>query len=340
MNKQTKKDFMMIPLFLLFLSLILSCFLLVISLLIDIPCTSENQLIVVPDQTSDCAFVFMLSSNAYFPCLSVAVHSLQDTGTTKDIIVMVTPNIWSTIGSALRSMGIIVVEINAVSNPNHHTGHHFRDNYTKLRIWQLAQYKKIVYSDSDFIYVKNSDDLCELPGAVSAGRNYYTKKKTWPDPDYFNAGFMVITPGVDTYCDMMESSKDFVSPTGGDQPFQNYYWKDVWEELDYKYDGVNANVYKRTHKEWDKHKIRSIHYTRSTNPCNVRFEDSVREQFDKFLRKGKKATSQPPGLWWQAKESLLEDYPQFIELFNQCGFMAGWDDGGYADGPRHQLGFL
>jgi len=36
----------------------------------------------------------------------------------------------------------------------------------------------------------------------------------------------------------------------------------------------------------------------------------------------------------------LEDYPQFIELFNQCGFMSGWDDGGYADGPPHPLGFL
>ena len=315
--------------------------LLVFSLIVEIPCSPEKQLLVVPDQETECAFVFMLSSNSYFPCLSVAIHSLQDTGTTKDIIVLVTPNIWKTLKDALVVMGLKVVDINAVSNPSkYNTGHHFRDNFTKLRVWQLAQYKKLVYTDSDFIYVRNSDDLCGLPAEVNAGRNYYTSKQTWPDPDYFNAGFMIITPGVDTYCDMFEKSRNYESPTGGDQPFQNEYWKGVWKEIDYKYDGVNANVYEGINEEWDSERIRSIHFTMSTNPCNVHFQDQVRERFDEFIEDGKPSDFRPQGLWWEAKESLLNEYPQFEDLFSECGFMAGWDDGGNADDPLHPLGFL
>ena len=331
----------MIPLFLLFLSISLLLSLLVLSLIVEIPCTPENQLISVTNQDSECAFVFMLSSNSYFPCLSVAIHSLQDTKTKKDIIVFATPNIWNNLKEALVFMGIKVVDINAVSNPSKHTtGHHFRDNFTKLRIWQLAQYEKIVYTDSDFIYIKNSDDLCELPAEVNAGRNYHTSKQTWPDKDYFNAGFMIITPSVNTFCDMFDKSRDYDSPTGGDQPFQNEYWKDVWNEIEYKYDGVNANVFDGINKKWNIEKIRSIHYTMSTNPCNVHFQDTVQQRFDDFIEKGKPSNYHPQGLWWEAKESLLEEYPQFEELFNECGFMAGWTDGGNADDPMHPLGFL
>ena len=343
MGRNTAPDPMLVPLFVIFLGLIVITAVFSLSLILDLPCTPDDHVIVVPNQKSDCAFLFMLSSNAYFPCLSVAIHSLQETGTKKDIVVMVTPNIWENVNNALRSMGVNVVEITAVSNPSKKPKrHHLTDNFTKLRAWQLAEYKKIVYTDADFIYTRNSDDLCELPSAVNAGRNYVTLEKDWSDPNFFNAGFMIITPSVDTFCKMYDASRTFDSPTGGDQPFQNEYWKNAWHEIDYKYDGANANIYFNNYDEWDKNRVRSIHFTRSTNPCNHRFEDDIQEKWDEFDLYGRPKDYNPLVLWLEAKESLINDYPEFEELFNQCGFMLGWDDGGNAGTkePIHPLGFL
>ena len=308
--------------------------------LIEEDCGSE---VLVPEssRSSDCAFLFMLSSNAYFPCLCVAVHSLQMTGTQKDIIVFVTPNIWPSVVDALGNLNVIITPITAVKNPNSYVKrNHMRDNFTKLRAWQLTNYQKIVYSDSDFIYTQNSDDLCYLPADVNAGRNFVSLEGEWTDPDFFNAGFMVITPGTETFCDMIEASQTFVSPTGGDQPFQNMYWKDKWTELDYKYDGANANIYFTQKEEWNPKKIRSIHFTRATNPCNHKFERKVRAVWDEFEQNGR-PDDHPMVLWLNAYEALLEEHPQMQEIFNQCGFMMGWDDGGRAFGAAHSyLGFI
>ena len=306
-------------------------------------CKVEDNKIHIPDHKSDCAHLFMLSSNAYFPCLAVAIHSLQNTGTKNDIIVMVTPNIWIEVKEALQNLDIIILNIQAVKNPNSKIKRtHMTDNFTKLRAWQLTDYKKIIYSDSDFMFTRNSDDLCKLPAAVNAGRNFVTKEEDWVDPDFFNAGFMVISPSAETFCDMIEESRNFESITGGDQPFQNHYWKNKWHELDYKNDGANANAFFSNNDDWDPNGVRSIHFTRATNPCNYKFEKIIQEKWDEFEEFGvNEEEYNPLVLWLQAYNRLLANFPEFNSLFDKCGFMKGWDDGGKAFiNTKDYLGFI
>lgn len=307
------------------------------------PCHPKHNELHIADRQSDCAHLFMLSSNAYFPCLAVAVHSLQMTETKNDIIVMVTPNIWPQVTSALQSLDVTILPIQAVKNPNYHIKRtHMTDNFTKLRAWQLIDYKKIIYSDSDFIYTRNSDDLCNLPSVVNAGRNFVTLSEDWTDPEFFNAGFMVISPSSETFCEMIDESKKFKSETGGDQPFQNHYWRNKWTELDYKFDGVNANVFFTKNDHWVPDSIRSIHFTRATNPCNYKFEKIIQEKWAEFEEFGiNEEEYNPLVLWLRAYDRLLSDFPEFTEVFNQCGFMKGWDDGGKAFvSAQKYLGFI
>ena len=142
---------------------------------------------------------------------------------------------------------------------------------------------------------------------------------------------------------MTGNSSLFFSPTGGDQPFQNHYWKNQWREIDYKYDGANANVFFTRPEEWDPKRVRSIHYTRGTNPCNYRFKKEIEEAWDRFEKEGRPGESvyHPLAIWLNAKEALLKEHPHLDSLFTMCGFMLGFDDGGKAYRKQaHPLGFM
>ena len=308
-------------------------------------CDLEESKIFVPNnqRSSDFAYLFMLSSNSYFPCLAVALHSLKQTGTKHDVVVLVTDNIWEELDDALRSLHTIPIRVPGVRNPSAKaTRRHLRDNFTKLRAWQLVEYSKIIYSDSDFIFTKNCDDLFELPDIVYAGRNFITTQGKWPDPKTFNAGFMVLEPSAETFCDMQFASVGFTSRTGGDQPFQNMYWNNTWKEFNYKIDAANANVYFTRRKDWNATAIRSIHYTKATNPCNTKFQDDIRQAWEEFDENGFPAEN-PLVMWIQARDNLLAAHPEFNGIFDTCGFMQGWNDGGQAAQPlllSRSLGFL
>lgn len=55
-------------------------------------------------------------------------------------------------------------------------------SYTKLQIWNLVQFQKVVFIDADTLVVQNVDDLFNHPSIAAA-----------PDvfpPDKFNAGVL------------------------------------------------------------------------------------------------------------------------------------------------------
>ena len=67
--------------------------------------------------------------------------------------------------------------------------------FTKIYCWLLTQYSKCVFLDSDFLVLKNIDDLFEreeLSAAPDAG---------WPD--CFNSGLFVYRPSKDTFHQLM-----------------------------------------------------------------------------------------------------------------------------------------
>ena len=317
-------------------------FLLIIWIADDDSTTEELcEEVIRVDNRSDFAYLFLLSSNSYFPCLSVAIYSLQKTETKWDIVVLMTNNIWENIESSLKEMGVIVVRIDGIKNPNKKIKRtHLTDNYTKLRAWQLIDYRKIIYSDSDFLYVRNSDDLAYLPGDVNAGRNFASKTGEWPDENFFCAGFMVVTPSSDAFCSLIKKSSEFESATGGDQPFQNWFWAGKWNEIQYKIDAANANIFLSRREEWEADKVRSIHFTRFTNPCNQHNVEFVSEFFNNFEENY--AAGNPLGLWLHTKNNLLLEYPQFVPLFEECGFLKGWTDTGKAAATQvyHPIGFV
>lgn len=65
------------------------------------------------------------------------------------------------------------------------------ESYTKLHLWRLTQYTKVVFMDADTVALQNVDELFtygELSAAADAG---------WPD--IFNSGVFVAIPAEETF---------------------------------------------------------------------------------------------------------------------------------------------
>ncbi|CAI6008251.1 unnamed protein product [Closterium sp. NIES-65] len=94
--------------------------------------------------------------------------------------------------------------------------------YSKLWMWTLTEYHRLVYVDADLLVMSSLDDLfCrdELSAAPD----------TIP-PDRFNSGLMVVAPSDDTFRDMLSKVATTKSPNVGDQGLLNNYFSDWYSQ--------------------------------------------------------------------------------------------------------------
>ncbi|KAJ0014426.1 hypothetical protein Pint_19887 [Pistacia integerrima] len=93
-------------------------------------------------------------------------------------------------------------------------------NYSKLRVWQLIEYEKVIFIDADLLVLRNIDKFFSYPQLSAAGN----------DGSLFNSGIMVIEPSLCMFEKLMVKSFKVASYNGGDQGFLNeiFTW---WHRL-------------------------------------------------------------------------------------------------------------
>ncbi|KAJ4878456.1 Galactinol synthase 7 [Raphanus sativus] len=72
----------------------------------------------------------------------------------------------------LRSQGCILREIEPVYPPGDQVSYardYYIINYSKLRIWNLIEYNKVVFLDADIQVYDNIDELFDLPDGYLHG---------------------------------------------------------------------------------------------------------------------------------------------------------------------------
>jgi hypothetical protein len=141
----------------------------------------------------DYAYVTYVSSSEYVQGAAVLMHSIALTGSQYARSVMVTADVGRKDRELLSTLAQ-VIEIQRVQHPHYISNAHYRDTFTKLRIWELAMFKKVVYIDVDVVIVRNIDDLFDL--------------SEWSVPmdaeqSRYSTGMMVCEPKLTTFDDMM-----------------------------------------------------------------------------------------------------------------------------------------
>lgn len=137
-----------------------------------------------------------------------------------DIMVLVTDDVDAETKTKLKLMGVHIREVTTIKVDG--TARYERTT-TKIYLWTLVEYDKVVYYDSDMWFFKSpSECVCEClvtaelcVVADPAGK--------WPhsDPNYFNSGFMILKPSMKTFELLRSNIRLAQHQTFGDQDLLN-----------------------------------------------------------------------------------------------------------------------
>ncbi|MCO5561676.1 hypothetical protein L7F22_015297 [Adiantum nelumboides] len=167
-------------------------------------------------QQSSQAYVTLLYGDEFALGVRVLGKSIRDTGTTKDIVALVSQGVSDHVIHLLQADGWIIERIDLLANPNSKRPKRFWGVYTKLKVFNMTNYRKVVYLDADTVVTKSIDDLflCE---------KFCANLK---HSERLNSGVMVVEPSKELFDDMMTKVNTLPSYTGGDQGFLNSYYAD------------------------------------------------------------------------------------------------------------------
>lgn len=249
---------------------------------------------------------FSLTTPDYMPGAICLINSLKKHSEIPITIMGLDLN--SDEKSLLERLGASVVEVPKITSKlakvfSFHKNEDFCQNcFCKLNMWNMTEYDKIVYLDSDITVLKNIDCMFETNSDFSACSSLVVSidisgfrehpsfkegariseipkqflKASYND-DHFNAGVLVLKPSKEKYKKMM-SLKDAIGKGGhGDQGFLNEYFKGRWNKLDYKF-----NYSRRHYEMWpedfeeDIKDISVLHFTGADdNPWDKKPENQI-----------------------------------------------------------------
>jgi hypothetical protein len=162
----------------------------------------------------------LCSGDAYLPGVEALGKSLDASGTRVPKVVMVTADVGPGSRIRLASFGWRLHEIDPVEKRPRGVPlfPRYVSAFTKLRVWELEGYDRVVLLDADTIVLRNVDDLFDRP-PLAAAPDFFL-------PDHFNSGVMVVEPSRRTFDRMMSAVAVTPSYDGGDQGFLNGFFDD------------------------------------------------------------------------------------------------------------------
>lgn len=192
------------------------------------------------------SYVTVLSTETYLLGVLCMYKSLKNSNTKIPLTVVVTDNISEDIIKILENEDINVIRkpkikfSNIINDKNKDSKFMYWNNtFDKLYVFELTQFEKIVYIDSDMLILKNIDELFKKINlsAVVAG-NFYPGNEEWVK---LNSGLMVIEPksGILNEFEKILNVEILKGKVIGDQNIIQEYipeWENIKElHLDHKY---------------------------------------------------------------------------------------------------------
>jgi len=151
--------------------------------------------------------------------------SLRRSGTPYDIVTLVDTDVGPYYRRILESDGTIVLDIPKKIDNSYAGDAVFQDRFaavmSKLNMFNMTQYEKIVYLDADTMMIDQfhkSNDVLFKCGDLCA---------VFINPCIFNSGVMVIKPSSKLFEDMISKVSKLHSYDGADQGFLNSYFSDL-----------------------------------------------------------------------------------------------------------------
>jgi len=168
--------------------------------------------------------VSLLATADYLEGVLVLAHCLRKSGTPYPLTVLVAANLPGDVDDALTSHGIRVERVDPLPNPQGDYFPHWNHTYSKLHVFGLTQFAKIVYLDADMLVCANLDELFDRPhlSAVNSGSRL-PEYADWVD---MNSGLLVIEPDRAEYDRMLQTIGRLPVRDHSEQSFLHCFYPD------------------------------------------------------------------------------------------------------------------
>lgn len=242
------------------------------------------------------AYVTILHSSEDYVCGAIILaQSIIRSNSTKDLVLLADDSISMKSLKGLKAAGWKIKNIKRIRSPYAEPEAYNEWNYSKLRIWQLTQYDKLIFVDSDFIILRNTDEFFAYPQLSASGNSRFL----------FNSGFMLIEPSKCTFQKLMKERFRVASYNGGDQGFLNemFVW---WHRLPTKLNFLkDFNSYPNfMHDEVIPEDAYALHYL-GLKPWMCRQEDyDCNWDVSKFKRFASDSAHQK---WWRIHNEMSNE---------------------------------
>lgn len=239
------------------------------------------------------AIVSSLYDNTYGLALRVLAHSLDKANMHADKILLYLPTqVHIEVLLEVQQAGWQLWPVKRIDPPKAGVSHQFRDQFTKLRIWELVQYESVIYLDADTLVLRNFDELWSLPTAFAAVPDIYLDERSWVLG--INAGVMFVKPSKDTFDTLLRDIHTVsYEPSQAEQSFLREKYAYSVMRLPYIYNG-NLAIKKKSLEVWKQLEsdMAIIHYT-----LEKPFHHQEHEQQGKLFE-------QEFALWWNMKHDM------------------------------------
>eukprot|EP01031_Cornospumella_fuschlensis_P025615 gene25615-30935_t len=218
---------------------------------------------------SPSAIVSLITSDSYYPGIQVLVKSVRR-HCSHPVLVLVGQDVSEATRRRIESLGVAVKVVPNIGSPrqSHDDAPWLNSQYTKLHIWNLIEFERVVYIDADCLVCANIDELFSLSTDFAASPDIFP-------PDRFNAGVLVITPSESSFQSLLSAIPTTPSYDGGDTGFLNGVCKDWYHSpnlhtrLPFAYN-AQRTMYHFTKKNpgyWQAiQPVKIIHYSSSPKP--------------------------------------------------------------------------
>lgn len=140
----------------------------------------------------------------------------------RPFLVLYTPNVTKASLFVLKRIRhVVLMKVDAISGPEDPSRcvQAWQD-YTKLRVWSLTEYERVVYLDADMLVFGSLDELFTRDLGCAG---FAAAPDVFP-PDRFNAGLLVVRPDIAVFHQMVENIHQLNSYDGGDTGFLNAFF--------------------------------------------------------------------------------------------------------------------
>lgn len=242
------------------------------------------------------AWVTLLTQPDYLIGVRTLRASLEASGSTAPFVVMVTDGIDEESRRLLQDDGCLLRDVAplrpAGGSSDSYANARFAEVWTKLAVWGLTEFERVVFLDADMLVTQGMDELfaLDLPdGGIAACHAcrcnpnriasyppswrpetcFYTHCRggdhvTEPDAtdNYLNGGFLVLSPDQAVLADMvarLAAVEDLSDYPFAEQDFLNEYYRDRWRPLPYVYNALKTLPHQHP-SVWDAASVKNIHY--------------------------------------------------------------------------------